>query len=423
MDGIEEQEMKGVIYKLYSDEGNMVYIGSTLDFKKRMRGHARLNKGCNSKFLFKYYGTVKVVKLEERNFMNREEMLELELKYINDAQKDENVKCVNGSNPLNPSEYFGDRVYVNIDVKGMADEYEAYKKMKDSKVVNFKEECSFYEMVDGKCFDLKSYYTCEYCNVLVPYLARHCETERHKMAKMMVENGKSITVDVKDEVWIDENGITIDIDVEEMDDGWKERLKVMDENGIDENGIEIDVGEGDVKGMDDVRDGIVYKMYSDEGNMVYIGSTVRTLNERFEKHRKRNNKCSSKYLFKFYKNVKIMELERMEVKDVDELHKLEMAYIEACKGDVNVWCVNVRDPVTNNKLYGFNIPKYVRVVAGKFVYERRYQGFRLRQQLSGSSVERSVDDKYREMMCRYADFVENGLMDKMKKIDERVASA
>ena len=195
----------------------MVYIGSTLDFKKRMWLHSRFDKRCNSIFLFKYYGTVKVVKLEERNFMNREEMLELELKYIKDAQKDENVKCVNRSNPLNPYEYFGDRVEVNIGVKGLADEYEAYKKVKDSKEVNFKDECSFYEMVDGKCFDLKSYYTCEYCNVRVPYLGGHCETERHKKAKLMVENGKSITIDV---------------DVEEMDDGWKERLKEMDDGGF-----------------------------------------------------------------------------------------------------------------------------------------------------------------------------------------------
>ena len=287
--------MMGVIYKLYSDEGNMVYIGSTLDFKKRMRGHARQNKGCNSIFLFKYYGTVKVVKLEERNFMNREEMLELELKYINDARKDENVKCVNRSNPLNPSEYFGDRVEVNIDVKGLADEYEAYKKMKDSKEVNFKHECSFYEMVDGKCFDLKSYYTCEYCNVRVPYLGRHCETEGHKKVKSMVENGKSITIDV---------------DVKEMDEGWKERMKVMDE----ENGIS----------------------------------------------RKRD---------------------------------------------------------------GLNIPRYVSFLSGgggrgcKFVYDRRYKGRKISQQLSGSSVKRSVEDKYREMMRRYVDFVENVLMDRMKEID------
>jgi len=335
MDGIEEQEMKGVIYKLYSDEGNMVYIGSTLDFKRRMREHARQNKGCNSKFLFKYYGTVKVVKLEERNFMNRKEMLELEFKYINETKEDENVNCVNVNNPLNLYEYLRPRVYVDIDVKGMADEYEAYKKMKDSKVVNFKEECSFYEMVDGKCFDLKSYYTCEYCNVLVPYLARHCETERHKMAKMMVENGKSITVDVKDEGWIDENGITIDVDVK--DEGW-----------IDENGITIDV---DVKEMDDG-----WK-------------------------------------------------ERLKVMDEENGITLKR---DGC--------------------YGLNIPKYVSFISGgggrgcKFVYDRRYKGIKISQQLSGSSVTRCVADKYREMMCRYSVFVENGLMDKMKEIDEWVGS-
>ena len=308
----------------------MVYIGSTLDFKKRMRGHARQNKGCNSIFLFKYYGTVKVVKLEERNFMNREEMLELELKYINDARKDENVKCVNRSNPLNPSEYFGDRVEVNIDVKGLADEYEAYKKMKDSKEVNFKHECSFYEMVDGKCFDLKSYYTCEYCNVRVPYLGRHCETEGHKKVKSMVENGKSITIDV---------------DVKEMDEGWKERMKVMDEeNGSqvmdEENGIVIDV---DVKEMDDG-----WK-------------------------------------------------ERLKVMDEEN--------------------------GISRKRDGLNIPRYVSFLSGgggrgcKFVYDRRYKGRKISQQLSGSSVKRSVEDKYREMMRRYVDFVENVLMDRMKEID------
>lgn len=213
--------MDGIIYKIYSDEGNMVYIGSTLDFNRRMWQHARRYKGTNSKYLFKYYGTVKVVKLEERNFMNREEMLGLELKYINETKEDENVNCVNVVNPLNVYEYLRSHVYVDMDVKGMADEYEAYKKMKDYKVVNFKQEGSFYEMVDGKCFDLNSYYTCDYCNVLVPYLGRHCETERHKKAKMMVENGKSITVDI-DDVKVDDE---IVIDVKEMDDGWKERLK------------------------------------------------------------------------------------------------------------------------------------------------------------------------------------------------------
>lgn len=99
----------------------------------------------------------------------------------------------------------------------------------------------------------------------------------------------------------------------------------------------------------EVMDGIVYKIYSDEGNMVYIGSTVKTLEERFEYHKMWNNGCNSKYLFKNYKKVKIMELERKQVKDFRELQELELMYMEFYMGIVDVFCVNICNPLT--KMY------------------------------------------------------------------------
>jgi hypothetical protein len=81
--------------------------------------------------------------------------------------------------------------------------------------------------------------------------------------------------------------------------------------------------------------GIIYEISADETDKVYIGSTTRTLNIRFSKHKSKHNQTSSKELFN-YKNVKIKELETVIYDNVDDLRKREIELINEHTNCVNI---------------------------------------------------------------------------------------
>jgi len=73
--------------------------------------------------------------------------------------------------------------------------------------------------------------------------------------------------------------------------------------------------------MEDYQNGKIYKIWSLEGDKIYIGSTIQTLAYRFSDHRL--NKCSSKILFKTYKQVKIDLIENFPCNSKSELERRE----------------------------------------------------------------------------------------------------
>jgi len=56
---------KGKIYKLWSPQGNEIYIGSTINPLAKRLGQHKLKRSCNSKYLFENYDDVKIELIEE----------------------------------------------------------------------------------------------------------------------------------------------------------------------------------------------------------------------------------------------------------------------------------------------------------------------------------------------------------------------
>lgn len=97
-------ETKGKIYRLECPDGHF-YIGSTKQsLNKRLSSHKSLSKKIENK-LYNYinnigWDNVKIILLEEFNFINRKELLLKETNYINHFIHD--TLCLNTSIPYNP---------------------------------------------------------------------------------------------------------------------------------------------------------------------------------------------------------------------------------------------------------------------------------------------------------------------------------
>jgi hypothetical protein len=91
------------------------------------------------------------------------------------------------------------------------------------------------------------------------------------------------------------------------------------------------------------NNGKIYKIYSDNGDNIYIGSTIkkylsdRMAVHRFEYKQDKHHKCNSSLLFSEYgiENCKICLIESYPCKNSDELRMRERYYIETLK-NVNI---------------------------------------------------------------------------------------
>ena len=95
--------------------------------------------------------------------------------------------------------------------------------------------------------------------------------------------------------------------------------------------------------------GSVYKLT--DGEKVYYGSTIETLNSRLSKHRcVTSNKCETKYFNKDNLTIELVE----EVEDKEQLLWRERYYIE------NNECVNIKIPIRTEEERKEVIRKYHR---------------------------------------------------------------
>lgn len=78
--------------------------------------------------------------------------------------------------------------------------------------------------------------------------------------------------------------------------------------------------------MPDYKNGKIYKLWSPEGDEIYIGSTVQPLYKRFH-HHKNTSECRSKILFEKYNDVRIELIECCPCNNKEELTKKEGEYI------------------------------------------------------------------------------------------------
>jgi hypothetical protein len=93
--------------------------------------------------------------------------------------------------------------------------------------------------------------------------------------------------------------------------------------------------------MPDYNNAKIYKLWSPEGDDIYIGSTTKLLSTRKAQHKydyknKEHAHCLSKILYEKYNDVRIELLECFPCENIDELNKKENEYIRSNK------CVNIR---------------------------------------------------------------------------------
>ena len=75
--------------------------------------------------------------------------------------------------------------------------------------------------------------------------------------------------------------------------------------------------------MPDYKNGKIYKLWSLEGDDIYIGSTTVGLHKRLNNHKKPSNICRSKLLFEKYKEVKIELIEEYACENKAQLNRRE----------------------------------------------------------------------------------------------------
>jgi len=97
--------------------------------------------------------------------------------------------------------------------------------------------------------------------------------------------------------------------------------------------------------MPDFQNGKIYKLWSNEGDDIYIGSTTQTLAHRYSTHKNLWSRCCSKNLFEKYSNVKIDIIEHFPCNTKDELCKREGELIRSLN------CVNKNIPGRTHKEY------------------------------------------------------------------------
>jgi antirestriction protein len=78
--------------------------------------------------------------------------------------------------------------------------------------------------------------------------------------------------------------------------------------------------------MPDYQKGKIYKLWSPQGNEIYIGSTINPLSKRLGQH-KADSRCRSKYLFENYDNVKIELIQEYPCNNKMELNRQKGEHI------------------------------------------------------------------------------------------------
>jgi hypothetical protein len=97
--------------------------------------------------------------------------------------------------------------------------------------------------------------------------------------------------------------------------------------------------------MPNYQNGKIYKLWSPEGDDIYIGSTTQSLAVRKAKHKAKKHNCCSKILFEKYDDVRIELLECCPCDNKEELTKREGHHIR------NNTCVNKRIAGRTDKEY------------------------------------------------------------------------
>jgi len=125
----------------------------------------------------------------------------------------------------------------------------------------------------------------------------------------------------------------------------------------------------------------IYKIISSKTDLIYIGSTTKTLAQRLASHKydyKKNKNDDKKYLSSFklleLEDYEILLLESINCNNKDELRAKEREWIEKLKNE----CVNLRIPTRTTKEWREdNRERYI--LANKEYREKNYDRIRNRE--------------------------------------------
>lgn len=101
--------------------------------------------------------------------------------------------------------------------------------------------------------------------------------------------------------------------------------------------------------------GNIYLIYNDVNNYIYIGSCINNINKRLYNHRYNKTTSLYKYINNSndinWDNLKIREIENIDINDINELRKKEGEYIKTFKKDNNYNVINCFIAGRNDKEY------------------------------------------------------------------------
>jgi Uri superfamily endonuclease len=98
---------KGKIYKLWSPQGNEIYIGSTINSLAKRLNHHKSYLKYTSKYLFENYDVVKIELIEEYPCNNKMELVKKEGEHIR------NNTCLNKVIPDRTRKEYNEEYYEN----------------------------------------------------------------------------------------------------------------------------------------------------------------------------------------------------------------------------------------------------------------------------------------------------------------------
>ena len=121
--------------------------------------------------------------------------------------------------------------------------------------------------------------------------------------------------------------------------------------------------------MPNYQNAKIYKLWSPEGDDIYIGSTTQPLYARKSQHKKYKD-CSAKMLYEKYNDVRIELLECCPCNDKDELTKKEGEYIRNnnCINQINAG-INARGNKTEYQKEWRKQQEKIICECGKEVYK------------------------------------------------------
>ena len=91
--------------------------------------------------------------------------------------------------------------------------------------------------------------------------------------------------------------------------------------------------------MSEYKIGKIYKIIHNQSDLIYIGSTISTLRDRFYQHKKSLSCIISKYFSKYgIENFKIILIKEYKICDRTHLEMYEQLWINKMK------CININNP-------------------------------------------------------------------------------